>query len=302
MSHRAPSTTAPGAGRLARLLPDLGRRTLVMGILNATPDSFSDGGRWNALDAGLAHARAMIAEGADLVDVGGESTRPGHEPVPAEEEIARVVPTIAALAKETAVPISIDTFKAATARAALEAGATIVNDVWGLTRDPDIAHVAAAHGVPVIVMHNRETIDPNLDIVADQIAFFERALDIAARAGIARADVVLDPGIGFGKTHEQNLEALARLDELAVFGLAVLLGTSRKSMIGRILDVPPAERLSGTLATNVLGIARGAAILRVHDVRPHVEAARVTDAVLRSHVTDAALTSRAADPVRGAHP
>ncbi len=279
--NRAVPTTAASAptGRLARLLPDLGRRTLVMGILNATPDSFSDGGRWNALDAGLDHARTMLAEGADLLDIGGESTRPGHTPVDADDEIARVRPLIARLAQETEVPISIDTFKAATARAALEAGATIVNDVWGLTRDPDLARVAADFAAPVIVMHNRDDIDPTLDIVADQLAFFERSLEIAARAGLPETDVVLDPGIGFGKTHEQNLESLARLAELAVLGRPILLGTSRKSLIGRILDVPPAQRLSGTLATNVVGMMNGAAILRVHDVRPHVEAARVTDAV-----------------------
>lgn len=268
--------------RLADLLPDLGRRTLVMGILNATPDSFSDGGRWTTLDAGLAHARAMIAEGADLLDVGGESTRPGHEPVATADEIARVGPLIEHLARETALPISIDTFKAATAEAAFRAGATILNDVWGLTRDPALAGVAADAGVPVIVMHNRETVDPSLDIVADQLAFFARSIEIALRSGIAEEDVVIDPGIGFGKTHEQNLEALARLDALRVLGRPILLGTSRKSMIGRILDRPPSERLHGTLATNVVGILAGAAILRVHDVRPHVEAARVVDAVVRS--------------------
>lgn len=268
--------------RLADLLHDLGRRTLVMGILNTTPDSFSDGGRWNELDSGLAHARAMIAEGADLVDIGGESTRPGHEPVAAADEIARVVPLIERLAHDTPLPISIDTFKAVTAEAAFRAGATILNDVWGLTRDPDIARIAAAHRAPVIVMHNRDTVDPTLDVVADMRAFFARSIEIALRAGIAEDDVVIDPGIGFGKTHEQNLAALARLDELADLGRPILLGTSRKSMIGRILDLPPAERLYGTLATNVVGVLKGAAILRVHDVRPHVEAARITDAVVRS--------------------
>lgn len=268
------------AGRLAELLPDLGRRTLVMGILNATPDSFSDGGRWNDLDAGLDHARAMVAEGAAILDVGGESTRPGHAPVSVEDEIARVRPFIERLAREVTVPISIDTFKAATARAAFAAGATILNDVWGLTRDPDIARIAAEFRAPVIVMHNRETPDASLDTIADQLTFFRRSIDIALAAGIAEADVVIDPGIGFGKTFEQNLETLARLDELAVLGRPILLGTSRKSMIGRILDLPTDERLFGTLATNVAGILAGAAILRVHDVRAHVEAARVTDAVL----------------------
>lgn len=267
-------------GRLAALLPDLGRRTLVMGILNATPDSFSDGGRWNDLDAGLYHARAMVADGAAILDVGGESTRPGHAPVSAEDEIARVRPFVERLAREATVPISIDTFKAATARAAFAAGATILNDVWGLTRDPDIARVAAEFAAPVIVMHNRETPDASLDTIADQLAFFRRSIDIAMSAGIAEDDVVIDPGIGFGKTFEQNLETLARLAELAVLGRPILLGTSRKSMIGRILDLPTDERLFGTLATNVAGIVSGAAILRVHDVRAHVEAARVTDTVL----------------------
>ena len=268
--------------RLADLLPDLGRRTLVMGILNATPDSFSDGGRWSERDAALAHARDMIAEGADILDVGGESTRPGHTPVAADDEIARVVPVIERLARDGSVPISIDTFKARTAEAAFLAGASILNDVWGLTRDPDLARVAAAHRAPVVLMHNRDEIDGTLDVVADQLAFFRRSIDLALAAGIAEDDLVLDPGIGFGKTAEQDVAALVRLDELAVLGRPVLLGTSRKRIVGRILDRPPAERVDGTLATNVVGIWQGASILRVHDVRPHVDAARVTDVLLRS--------------------
>lgn len=279
----------PGLARLA----DLGRRTLVMGILNATPDSFSDGGRFAALDRALDHAAAMIAQGADIIDVGGESTRPGHQAVPAEDEQARVLPVIAELAKTSPVPISIDSYKASTAAKALAAGATIVNDVWGLTRDPEIARVAADFRAPVIVMHNRETADAAIDTIADQLAFFRRSIDIALSAGVAERDVVIDPGIGFGKTFEQNLATLARLGELAVLGRPILLGTSRKRMIGAILDLPPEERLNGTLATNVAGILAGAAIVRVHDVRPHVEAARVTDAIVRS---------RATVPAEGAHP
>ncbi len=275
-----PQASARGRARLA----DLGRRTLVMGILNATPDSFSDGGRFADLDRAMAQAQRMIAEGADIIDIGGESTRPGHDPVPAEEEQRRVLPVIAELAKTSPVPISIDTYKASTAAKALAAGATIVNDVWGLTRDPDIARVAAEHGAPVIVMHNRETADPAIDTIADQLGFFRRSIDMALAAGIAEDDVVIDPGIGFGKTFEQNLETLARLAELAVLGRPILLGTSRKRMIGAILDLPTEERLFGTLATNVAGILAGAAIIRVHDVRPHVEAARVTDAIVRSRV------------------
>ncbi len=276
--RRTPSPVP--TGRLAELLPDLGRRTLVMGILNATPDSFSDGGRWSELETGLAHARTMVADGAEILDVGGESTRPGHAPVSADDEIRRTRPFIERLAREVAVPISIDTFKAATARAAFEAGASILNDVWGLMRDPDIARVAADHRAPVVVMHNRDTPDADVDTIADQLDFFRRSIDIALAAGIREADVVIDPGIGFGKTDAQNLETLARLDELAVLGRPILLGTSRKSLIGRILDKPTDERLYGTLATNVAGIVSGAAVLRVHDVRAHVEAARVTDAIL----------------------
>lgn len=276
--HATPLAAARGVVRIA----DLGRRTLVMGILNATPDSFSDGGRFAEHAAALAQAARMVAEGADIVDVGGESTRPGHAPVSAEEEASRVVPLVAELAKTCPVPISIDTYKASTAAAALRAGATIVNDVWGLTRDADLARVAADFGAPVIVMHNREAADPSIDTIADQLAFFRRSIDIALSAGVREEDVIVDPGIGFGKTFEQNLETMARLGELAVLGRPILLGTSRKSMIGRILDVPPAERLFGTLATNVAGILAGVAIVRVHDVREHVEAARVTDAIVKS--------------------
>ena len=284
-----PVASARGIARLA----DLGRRTLVMGILNATPDSFSDGGRFAEVERALEQAERMIGEGADIVDVGGESTRPGHEPVSAEEERARVAPVIERLAAISPVPISIDTHKAATARAALEAGATIVNDVWGLTRDPEMARVAADFRAPVIVMHNRDAADPAIDTIADQLAFFRRSIDLALAAGVREDDVIVDPGIGFGKTFEQNVETLARLGELAVLGRPILLGTSRKSMIGRILDLPPDERLFGTLATNVAGILAGAAIVRVHDVRPHAEAARVTDAIV---ISKTAASSQGARP------
>ena len=196
---------------LSALLPDLGRRTLVMGILNVTPDSFSDGGLFVDEPQAAAQAARLVAEGAALLDIGGESTRPGHVPVPADEEQARVLPVIRRLAPRLSVPISIDTYKASTARVALEAGARLVNDVWGLQRDPDIARVAADQGAPVIVMHNREAIDPGLDIVAEMLAFFERSLAIARWAGIPDGDIVLDPGIGFGKSWEQHLEALRRL-------------------------------------------------------------------------------------------
>ena len=273
----------PTRSRLRDLLPDLGRRTLVMGILNVTPDSFSDGGLFIGEAAALAQAGTLAAEGAALVDVGGESTRPGHAPVSAEDEQARIRPVIAALAPHLGVPISIDTYKASTARVALAAGAAIVNDVWGLQRDPDIARVAADHGAPVMVMHNRETIDPGLDIVADMLAFFERSLGIARRAGIADGDIVLDPGIGFGKSWNQHLEALRRLPEIRTLGFPILVGVSRKSLLGRLhdRDTAPRDRLVGSVAAHVLAGTLGADIVRVHDVGPHIEALRVVDAVMR---------------------
>ena len=270
-------------GSAPKLLPDLGRRTHVMGILNVTPDSFSDGGLFVEPEAALRHGLDMEAEGADLIDVGGESTRPGHTPVPAEEEQRRVLPIIAALAPRLRVPISIDTYKAATARAALGAGARIVNDVWGLQRDPELAFVAAEFGAPVVVMHNRDTIEAALDIIDDMRRFFERSLALARRAGIPDSHIVLDPGIGFGKTWDQHLESLRRLPEIKALGFPVLVGVSRKSLLGRFYDasVPPRERLFGTIAAHVMALSLGADILRVHDVRAHVEACRVADAVRR---------------------
>jgi dihydropteroate synthase len=264
-------------------LPDLGRRTLIMGVLNVTPDSFSDGGQFLDPDAALRRALAMAAEGADVIDVGGESTRPGHMPVPAEEEQRRVLPVVRALAHELGVPVSIDTYKAETARLALEGGASIVNDVWGLQRDAEMAAVVAGHGATVIVMHNRERADPALDVVDEMRRFFDRSLALARRAGIADDRVVLDPGIGFGKTAEQNLDALRRLAELKALGFPVLVGASRKSVLGRFYDpqVPPADRLFGTIAAHVLAVRGGADVLRVHDVRAHVEACRVADALAR---------------------
>jgi len=268
---------------LATLLPDLGRRTLVMGILNVTPDSFSDGGRFQDLDAARDQAARLVEEGAALLDIGGESTRPGHVPVPADEEQARVLPAIRALAPTLSVPISIDTYKASTADVALKAGARIVNDVWGLQREPEIARVAAHHGAPVVVMHNRETIDPSLDIVDEMRAFFERSLTIARQAGIPDRDIVLDPGVGFGKSWEQHLEALRRLPELRALGFPLLVGVSRKSVLGRIHNAAtaPADRLFGSIAAHVAAAALGADIVRVHDVRPHVEACQVVDAITR---------------------
>ncbi|KQP29003.1 dihydropteroate synthase [Methylobacterium sp. Leaf469] len=273
----------PPPSKLQTLLPDLGQRVLVMGILNVTPDSFSDGGRFADPGPARAQAETLVAEGAALIDIGGESTRPGHTPVSAEEEQARILPVIRDLASRLPVPISVDTYKAATARVALEAGARIVNDVWGLQREPDIAHVAADHGAPVMVMHNRETIEPGIDIVADMLRFFERSLAIARQAGIRDADIVLDPGIGFGKSWEQHLDALRRLPEIVALGFPVLVGVSRKSLLGRLhnTETKPVDRLFGSLASHVLAATLGAGIVRVHDVAPHVDALRVVDAVMR---------------------
>ncbi|SCW79129.1 dihydropteroate synthase [Ancylobacter rudongensis] len=260
---------------------DYAGRTLVMGILNVTPDSFSDGGRSAALDDALANAHRLVAEGADILDIGGESTRPGHTPVPAEEELRRVLPAVEALAG-LPVPLSIDTQKAVVADAALKAGASLVNDIWGLMGDPEMARVAAAYDAGVVAMHNRARVDPEVDIVADILAFFEQSLERAARAGIRSDRISLDPGIGFGKTFEQNLKALASLAELGSLGFPILLGTSRKSLIGKVIEATPAERLPGTIASNVLGIRAGCAIIRVHDVAAHVQAARVTEAILHA--------------------
>ncbi|GJD97374.1 dihydropteroate synthase [Methylobacterium iners] len=273
----------PSPAALHALLPDLGRRVLVMGILNVTPDSFSDGGRFAGVAAARAQAETLAREGAAVVDIGGESTRPGHVPVSAEDEQARILPVIRDLAPRLPIPISVDTYKASTARVALEAGARIVNDVWGLQREPEIATVAAAHGAPVMVMHNRETIEPEIDIVADMLRFFERSLAIARRAGIPDSDIVLDPGIGFGKSWAQHLEALRRLPEIVALGFPVLVGVSRKSLLGRLhnAETVPADRLFGSIASHVLAGTLGAAIVRVHDVAAHVDALRVVDAVMR---------------------
>ena len=264
--------------RLARLLA-LGR-PIVMGVLNVTPDSFSDGGRFlDPVDA-IDQARRMIAEGADLLDIGAESTRPygGAVAVPIAEEMRRLGPVLPAVVG-LGVPVSIDTMKAEVAAWALAAGAAIVNDVWGLQRDGELARVVAQHAVPVIIMHNREAADPAIDIVADICAFFSRSLDIAARAGIARQNIVLDPGIGFGKTPEQSLTAIARLPELKSFGLPLLVGASRKRFIDTVSPAPPDQRLGGSIAAHLLAVAGGAAIIRTHDVAETVQALRVTAAI-----------------------
>jgi dihydropteroate synthase len=263
---------------LARLLA-LGR-PIVMGVLNVTPDSFSDGGRFLDPATALEQASRMIAEGADILDIGAESTRPygGAVAVPSEEEIRRLGPVLPA-AVAMGVPVSIDTMKATVAEWALAAGAAIVNDVWGLQRDSGLARVVAVHRVPVIIMHNRDTADPAIDILADISAFFSRSLEIARRAGIAREKIVLDPGIGFGKTAEQSLTAIARIGELKSFGLPLLVGASRKRFIDKVSPASPDQRLGGSIAAHVLAVLGGAAIIRTHDVAETVQALRVAAAI-----------------------
>ncbi len=261
----------------------------VMGILNVTPDSFSDGGLWTERDAALRQAGRMAAEGAAIIDIGGESTRPGHTPVSAEEEAARVLPIVEAVKRETGLPVSIDTYKAEVARAALEAGADMVNDIWGLRRDGgEMAALIAGTGAACCLMHNRERAE-YADFMADMLSDLRETLAIADRAGIARSSIVLDPGIGFGKTYEQNLIAMNRLDELLAFGCPVLLAASRKSVIGLTLDLPADQRLEGTIATTVAGVLRGAAFVRVHDVKENLRAARMALAIRREAGFDARL-------------
>jgi dihydropteroate synthase len=251
-----------------------------MGVLNVTPDSFSDGGRFFDPSPALAQAKRMVAEGADIIDIGAESSRPygGAVAVDPAEERARLAPVLPAVVA-LGVPVSVDTMKAEVAASALAAGAAIVNDVWGLQRDPDMARVVAAHGAPVVIMHNRERADAAIDIIADVMAFFARSLEIAARAGVARDRIVLDPGIGFGKTPEQSMTCIARLDALASFGLPLLVGASRKRFIHSVVPSEPGERLGGSLAAHLMAVERGAAIVRVHDVAPTVQALAVAAAI-----------------------
>jgi len=263
---------------LARLLAR--KRTIVMGILNVTPDSFSDGGQFNEPARAIVHARRMADEGADILDIGAESSRPyvGMQPVSEDDELARLKPVLPAVVK-LGLPVSIDTIKSKVAVWALEQGAAIVNDVWGLQRDPDMARVVAEHRVPVIIMHNRDSADAAIDIVADVTAFFARSLEIAARAGIAREMIVLDPGIGFGKTPEQSMTVIARLDTWKSFGLPLLVGASRKRFINTVIPTEPQQRLPGSIAAHVLAVQNGAAIIRAHDIAETVQALRVTDAI-----------------------
>ena len=264
----------------------IGGRTLVMGILNVTPDSFSDGGRWNTRDAALRHMEEMVQDGADIIDVGAESSRPGFTPMGAAEEIERLMPFLEAVLAACPVPVSVDTFKAETARAALAAGADMLNDIWGLQyaeESGEMACVAAEADAPVVVMHNQNGTAYDGDIVGEMRAFFERSFALADAAGLARDKIILDPGIGFGKTAEQNMHVMRRMDELISYDGAdypVLLGASRKSFIGAALGLPVEERMEAPGAACVFGIVRGASIVRVHDVKPIARMCRMTDAIL----------------------
>ncbi|RUT42585.1 dihydropteroate synthase [Paenibacillus anaericanus] len=258
----------------------LGERTLVMGILNVTPDSFSDGGRYNDVDRAVAHALQMVADGADLIDIGGESTRPGHEPVGEQEELERVIPIVEALHREApGITISVDTYKSVVAREALKAGGHIINDIWGFKQDPDMAKVAAQYGCPVILMHNRH--DRNYtNLIQDVANDLMQSVDIAKAAGVLDENILLDPGIGFAKDYAENLKVMRELDELMKLGYPLLLGTSRKRFIRTALDLPVEDTLQGTAATVAFGIAQGCQIVRVHDVLEIKRTVKMCDAML----------------------
>ncbi len=260
---------------------ELGKQTYIMGILNVTPDSFSDGGSFFSMEAAIGQAELMAKDGAHIIDVGGESTRPGSKPVTGEEEIQRVVPVIEELSRKISLPISVDTYRAKTAEMALKAGAHMLNDIWGLKYDPDMAAVAAAFEVPICIMHNRTCGTEYRDLIADMLRELEESIKIALKAGIREENIIIDPGIGFAKTWEQNLQVMRRLDEFKCFGYPVLLGASRKSFIGKVLGLEINERLEGTLAVTAQGIAKGADIVRIHDVLQNVRVAKMMDSMTR---------------------
>ena len=276
-SRTAPAAASAGHGAWPALLS--GPYPAVMGVLNITPDSFSDGGQFLAPERALAQAKRMIAEGADIIDIGAESTRPyGAAPISTDEELRRLQPILADVVS-LGIPVSIDSMKSAVVAWALDAGATIANDVWGLQRDPGMAGLLAARHCPVVIMHNRDRADPGIDIMADVAGFFTRSLDLAAKAGISRENLVLDPGIGFGKTPEQSMTVLARLDQLRSFGRPLLVGASRKRFISSVSPSEPDQRLGGSIAAHLIAAKAGARIIRTHDVSETVQALRVAAAI-----------------------
>lgn len=254
-------------------------KTYIMGILNVTPDSFSDGGRWTQMDAALRHVEDMLSEGMDILDIGGESTRPGYTLISDQQEIDRVIPVIEAVKERFDVPISLDTYKSSVAKAGLSAGVDLINDIWGLKYDPDMADVIAAAGVPCCLMHNRKT-DTYNDFFPEMLQDLQETLDLAEKAGINRETIILDPGVGFAKSYENNLECVKKLPDLvAAFHLPVLLGTSRKSMIGLALGLPKEQRVEGTIATSVMAAMSGCMFVRVHDVQANARAVKMTEAI-----------------------
>lgn len=258
---------------------DVDNKTYIMGILNVTPDSFSDGGKWNQMDAALSHVESMIQDGADIIDVGGESTRPGFAAVNAEEEASRVLPVIEAIRSRFDVPISVDTYKAEVAEQSIQAGASLVNDVWGLKKDPQMAAVIAKHQVACCLMHNKtEAVYDNF--LVDMLYETQECVNLAKKAGVKDEQIILDPGVGFGKTYEMNLLTIRRLDLFKELGYPVLLGTSRKSVIGLTLDLPTSERVEGTLTTTVMGVMSGCAFVRVHDIKENKRAIMMAEAIL----------------------
>lgn len=258
---------------------DMTAHTYIMGILNVTPDSFSDGGRWNDRDKALKHVEDMIAEGMDVVDVGGESTRPGYTMLSDEEEIRRVVPVIEEIKSNFDIPVSLDTYKSAVAKAGIAAGADLINDIWGLKYDGDMAGVIAESGLPCCLMHNRKEPDYQ-NFMRDVASDLEETVRIAREAGISDEKILLDPGVGFGKTYENNLEIINHLEELHKLGFPLLLGTSRKSVIGLTLDLPADQRVEGTLVTTVMGVLKGCSFVRVHDVKENARAVKMTEAIV----------------------
>lgn len=259
---------------------DLKNKCYIMGILNVTPDSFSDGGKWNNMDSALKHAEEMINEGASIIDIGGESTRPGHVVITETEEIERVVPIIERVKKEFDIPVSIDSYKSNVVDAALKAGADFVNDIWGLKYDDKMAALIAKAGVPCCLMHNRHEANYK-DFMEDMKNDLRETIDIAKKAGIEKDKIILDPGVGFGKTYENNLTAINHLEELNELGYPLLLATSRKSVIGLTLDLPADQRVEGTVATSVMGVMKGASFVRVHDVKENYRAIRMVEAILK---------------------
>ncbi len=258
---------------------NLSKKTLVMGILNITPDSFSDGGKYNEIELAVEKAKTMENDGADIIDIGGESTRPGFQPISAEEELERIIPIISAVKDSVDIPISVDTYKAKTAREAIKAGASIINDIWGAKYDQEMAAVAAEYEVPIILMHNRDNKDYH-NMLDDIEADLQESIDIAIKAGVKKENIILDPGIGFAKTAEDNLFVMRHMERFTNLGYPLLLGTSRKSMIGKVLDLPPEERDEGTGATVCYGMTKGADIVRVHNVKMTARMTRMMDAML----------------------